>query len=163
MIILGIDPSIRKTGYGVLTVDPRSSRIQALDFGSVKNAPRLGQPACLVEIHRKITELIAAHRPACMAIERVIYVQSRSTAIALGAARGAALLAAAQHGLPIYEYAPRAVKKASTGRGGAAKNQVGFMMRALLGLTVNPDADACDALAIALTHAHAHAQSMRAH
>jgi crossover junction endodeoxyribonuclease RuvC len=87
-----------------------------------------------------------------MAIESVIYVQSFPTAITLGSARGAALLAAAQRGLAIYEYAPRRVKQAVVGRGGAQKNQVGFMIRALLGLTVTPPPDAADAMAIGLTH-----------
>lgn len=153
MIILGIDPSVRQTGYGILAVDPKSSSIRALDFGSIKNASKLSQPQCLVEIHQKISDLIETYSPTCAAMEGIIYVQNRSTAISLGAARGAALLAVAQRGLPIYEYAPRAVKKASTGWGGAAKTQVGFMMRAILGLKENPDADACDALALALAHA----------
>jgi crossover junction endodeoxyribonuclease RuvC len=86
-------------------------------------------------------------------VEGVIYLQNFQTAITLGAARGAALLAFAEAGLPIFEYAPRRVKSASTGRGGAQKAQVGFMMRAMLGLTENPPPDAADALAIALTHA----------
>jgi crossover junction endodeoxyribonuclease RuvC len=85
----------------------------------------------------------------------VIYVQSHKTAIALGAARGAAILAAAERGLPIYEYAPTRIKQATVGRGGADKSQVGFMVRALLGLTETPQSDAADALAIGLTHLRA--------
>ena len=82
----------------------------------------------------------------------MIFVQSHRTAITLGAARGAALVAAAERGLPIYEYAPRRVKQSVVGRGGAQKEQVAFMVRALLGLTETPAADAADALAIGLTH-----------
>ncbi len=90
--------------------------------------------------------------PDCCALESVIYVQSYKTAIALGAARGAAILAAAENGLPIFEYAPNRIKQATVGTGAAGKNQVAFMVRALLGLTETPDADAADALAIGLTH-----------
>jgi crossover junction endodeoxyribonuclease RuvC len=82
----------------------------------------------------------------------VIYVQSYKTAIILGAARGAAILAAAENGLPVFEYPPRRVKQSTVGHGAAGKNQVAFMVRALLGLTETPEADAADALAIALTH-----------
>ena len=82
-------------------------------------------------------------------------MQSYKTAIALGAARGAAILAAAEHGLPIFEYAPTRIKQATVGRGGADKAQVAFMVRALLGLTETPQADAADALAIGLTHLRA--------
>jgi crossover junction endodeoxyribonuclease RuvC len=107
---------------------------------------------CLVEIHQAVTDLIHAHRPEACAVESVIYAQNTQTAIVLGAARGSALLAAAQHGIPIYEYPPKRVKQAIVGRGGAQKNQVGFMVRVLLGLEETPVGDAADALAIGLTH-----------
>lgn len=82
----------------------------------------------------------------------MIYVQSYKTAILLGAARGAAILAAAENGLPVFEYAPKRIKQATVGRGGAGKNQIAFMVRALLGLAETPGPDAADALAIGLTH-----------
>ena len=88
-------------------------------------------------------------------MESVIYVQSYKTAIILGAARGAAILAAAEHGLPVFEYPPKRIKQSTVGQGAAGKNQVAFMVRALLGLTETPDADAADALAIGLTHLQA--------
>lgn len=88
-------------------------------------------------------------------MESVIYVQNHKTAILLGAARGAAILAAAENGLSIFEYPPRRIKQATVGRGAAGKNQVAFMVRALLGLTETPEADAADALAIGLTHLRA--------
>jgi crossover junction endodeoxyribonuclease RuvC len=105
-----------------------------------------------VAIHERIQELISEFSPTAAAFESVIFVQSYKTAIVLGCARGAAILAAANRGLPIYEYAPRRVKQAVVGRGGAEKEQVAFMVRALLGMTETPQADAADALAVGLTH-----------
>jgi crossover junction endodeoxyribonuclease RuvC len=150
MRVLGIDPSLRGTGFAVLEDLPKVRRV--LEYGVVKNIDRLPHSACLLAIHTEIARVIAAHRPDCAAIENVIYVQSYRTAITLGSARGAAMVALAAHGIPIFEYAPRRIKQAVVGRGGAGKNQVGFMIRALLGLTETPPPDAADAMAIALTH-----------
>ncbi len=151
MIILGIDPSLRSTGYGVISYVAGKPKV--ITFGEIKNPPARTHLQCLVEIHRRITEIITLTKPDEAAVEGVIYVHSHQIAITMGAARGASLLALAQAELPVYEYAPRRVKAATTGRGGAQKQQVAFMMRALLGLTENPSPDAADALAIALTHA----------
>ncbi|MEI6279043.1 MAG: crossover junction endodeoxyribonuclease RuvC [Verrucomicrobiae bacterium] len=148
--ILAVDPSLRGTGYAVL--EREGGKIRCLHFGVVKNPPKLAVSGCLVAIHEQLGDVIARYAPPVMAIESVIYVQSFPTAITLGSARGAALLAAAQRGLAIYEYAPRRVKQAVVGRGGAQKSQVAFMIRALLGLTVTPPPDAADAMAIGLTH-----------
>lgn len=150
MRVLAIDPSLRGTGYAIL--EKVGARVRALEFGAIRNAPAMLASGCLVAIHERVADLIRAHEPECAAFEGVIFVQSYRTAITLGAARGAALLAAAGRGLPIYEYAPRRVKQAVVGRGGAHKEQVSFMVRALLGLTETPAADAADALAIGLTH-----------
>jgi crossover junction endodeoxyribonuclease RuvC len=150
-VIFGLDPSLRSTGYGIIRVEGRQMR--ALAYGIIKNADKIVPSRCLVAIHQQITDLLQQHRPDAAAVEGIIYLQNFQTAITLGSARGAALLAFAEAGLPIFEYAPRRVKSAATGRGGAQKAQVGFMMRAMLGLTENPPADAADALAIALTHA----------
>ena len=150
-VIFGLDPSLRSTGYGIIRVEGREMR--ALAYGVIKNPDKIAPSRCLVAIHQKITDLLQQHQPDAAAVEGIIYLQNYQTAITLGSARGAALLALAEAGLPIYEYAPRRVKAAATGRGGAQKAQVGFMMRALLGLTENPPPDAADALAIALTHA----------
>src|SRR6185369_7999784 len=148
--VLAIDPSLRGTGFAVL--EKSGNKVRALAYGTIKNAPSLLPSGCLVAIHERVSELIARHQPECAAFEGVIFVQSYKNAITLGAARGAALVAVAAHGLPIYEYAPRRVKQSVVGRGGADKGQVGFMVRALLGLTETPSADAADALAIGLTH-----------
>jgi crossover junction endodeoxyribonuclease RuvC len=150
-VIFGLDPSLRSTGYGVVQAEGRELR--AIAFGVIKNPDKIIHSRCLETIHREVAALLAQYRPDCAAVEGVIYLQNFQTAIALGSARGAALLAMAQAGLPIYEYAPKRVKAAATGRGGAQKAQVAFMMRALLGLTENPPPDAADALAIAVTHA----------
>jgi crossover junction endodeoxyribonuclease RuvC len=150
-VIFGLDPSLRCTGYGIIRVEGRDLR--ALAYGTIKNPDRLTPSRCLVAIHQRVADLLQEHKPDAAAVEGVIYLQNFQTAITLGSARGAALLAFAEAGLPIYEYAPKRVKAAATGRGGAQKAQVGFMMRAMLGLTENPPPDAADALAIALTHA----------
>ena len=128
---------------------------RACDYGTIKNKSDLLPSSCLVRIRDRIAELIHQHEPDCCAVEGVIFVQSYKTAITLGAARGAAILAAAERGLPVYEYAPRLVKMSVVGRGGADKTQVAFMVRALLGLTETPAPDAADALAIGLTHLRA--------
>jgi crossover junction endodeoxyribonuclease RuvC len=150
-VIFGLDPSLRSTGYGIIRAEGRDLR--AVAWGVIKNPDRLVPSRCLVAIHQRVTDLLQEHKPDAAAVEGIIYLQNYQTAITLGSARGAALLALAEAGLPIYEYAPKRVKAAATGRGGAQKAQVGFMMRALLGLTENPPPDAADALAIALTHA----------
>ncbi len=150
-VIFGLDPSLRSTGYGIIAVEGRATRVVA--YGVIRNADKITPSRCLVAIHQQVTDLLQQHQPDAAAVESIIYLQNFQTAITLGSARGAALLALAEAGLPIYEYAPRHVKAAATGRGGAQKAQVGFMMRAMLGLTENPPPDAADALAVALTHA----------
>src|SRR3954469_23007599 len=157
MRVLAIDASLRKTGVAV--IDVNNGKTSALYFGTIPNAPSLRSSSCLVAIRERLSQLIDEHQPDCCALESVIYVQSYKTAILLGAARGAAMLAAAENGLPIFEYAPTRIKQSTVGRGGAGKDQVAFMVRALLGLTVTPEADAADALAIGLTHIRAHEAS----
>ena len=150
MRVLAVDPSLRCTGFAVVERDGKNLR--ALEYGTVKNRDALLPSSCLVAIHDRLVEVIHKYEPTCAAVESVIYVQSYRTAIVLGAARGAAILAMAERGLPIFEYPPARVKQAVVGRGGAQKDQVAFMVRALLGLTETPQSDAADALAIALTH-----------
>lgn len=155
MRILSIDPSLRSTGFAVLERLP-GGKVRALEYGNIQNAAKLLPSGCLVAIHERLAALIQRWEPVAAAVEAVIYVQSHRTAITLGAARGSAILALAQRGLPVFEYAPTDVKQAVVGRGGAAKDQVAFMVRALLGLTETPQADAADALAIGLTHFQSH-------
>jgi crossover junction endodeoxyribonuclease RuvC len=151
MRLIAIDPSLRCTGFAVLE-RCEGKKARALEYGTIPNPPKLTQSACLVAIHNRLAELTAKYEPQAAAVEAVIYVQSHRTAITLGAARGAAILALAERGVPVFEYSPRDAKQAVVGRGGAEKAQVAFMVRAMLGLTETPPPDAADALAIGLTH-----------
>jgi crossover junction endodeoxyribonuclease RuvC len=150
MRVLAIDCSLRSTGVAV--VESNSGKPKALFFGLIHNPNKVRSSSCLVAIHDRLAELIHEHEPDCCALESVIYVQSYKTAIILGAARGAAILAAAERGLPVFEYPPTRIKQATVGRGSADKKQVAFMIRVLLGLTTTPGPDEADALAIGLTH-----------
>jgi crossover junction endodeoxyribonuclease RuvC len=150
MRILAVDPSLRGTGYAIL--EELGTRIRCLEYGVVRNPASLSQEGCLIAIHDRLKACVEKFLPTALAIEKVIYVQSFATAIVLGSARGVAVLAAAQKGLSIHEYAPKRVKQAVVGRGAAGKDQVAFMIRALLGLTETPPSDAADAIAIGLTH-----------
>src|SRR6478609_9965887 len=153
MRVLAIDASLRNTGVAI--VDANNGKPQSVYFGTIHNKSAMRPSSCLVCIRDRLAELIREHEPDCCALEAVIYVQSYKTAILLGAARGAAILAAAERGLPVFEYAPKRIKQATVGRGTADKGQVAFMIRALLGLTTTPGPDEADALAIGLTHLRA--------
>lgn len=148
--VLAIDPSLRSCGYAV--IEGEGDRARPLSLGTVKNKASLSLSECLENIHVHLLKVIDETEPVECAMEAVIYVQSYRTAITLGGARGAALLAARLRKLPIYEYAPRRVKQAVVGRGAADKQQVAFMIRALLGLDRTPAPDEADALAVGLTH-----------
>ncbi len=148
--VLSIDPALRNTGYAVVEKQGRDTRL--ITYGVIHNPPKLLPSGCLVAIREQLSEVIRRHAPSICAIESTIYVQSFKTAIALGTARGAALIAAAEHGLAIYEYAPREVKQAVVGKGSAQKEQVAFMIRSMLRLRETPPADAADAIAVGLSH-----------
>jgi len=153
MRVLAIDPAVRSTGYAILEGDPRKPAVLGYDVISIP--AKIPQSAALSAIRTHLVHLIAKHQPDEVAVEGIIFVQSHRTAIAMGAARAAALIAAADPGLPVYEYAPRKIKMAVVGKGTADKAQVAFMVRALLGLSETPPPDAADALAIALAHLQA--------
>jgi len=149
--ILGIDPGSRLTGYGVIDSDGRRSvHVASGAIRSIEGA--------LAERLRRVFDgigaVIAAHEPAEVAVERVFVSRNAESALKLGQARGAALVAAASHGLPVFEFTPAQIKQAIVGRGGAGKVQVQHMVRVLLGLRETPAADAADALAAAICHAH---------
>ena len=152
--ILGVDPGSRVTGYGIVEDD--RGELRALDCGVIRADPKApASQRCLV-IHEALGTLIGRHRPDVVAVESLFFCRSASSAIKLAQVRGVVLLAAAEAGLEIYEYAPRRVKQAVVGRGAATKEQVQQMITRLLGLAEVPQpADAADALAVAICHAQA--------
>lgn len=150
MRVLAIDPAIRNTGYAILEGDQLKQR--AIDYGVISIPASIPQSAALSAIRTGLSNLITQYQPDVIAVEGIIYVQSVATAITMGAARAASLIAAADHGLEVFEYAPKKVKKAVVGNGNADKSQVAFMVRALLGLSETPAHDAADAIAIAIAH-----------
>ncbi len=150
MRVLAIDPAIRNTGYAVLEGDPRKPTVLGYDVISIPQ--KFIQSAALAAVRTHLVNVIQKYQPDEVAVEGIIYVQSHRTAITMGAARAAALIAAAENGLPVYEYSPKKVKMAVVGNGNADKSQVAFMVRALLGLSETPPPDAADAIAIAMAH-----------
>ncbi|MEW6304188.1 MAG: crossover junction endodeoxyribonuclease RuvC [Verrucomicrobiota bacterium] len=147
-IILGVDPSLRGTGYGVI----RASRAQPalLAQGTIRCPADWEHSRCLLLIAQTLREVIRAHQPTVCVVEGLFYAQNLKTAIVMGQARGAAMVAAAEAGLPVHEIAPRKVKQAIVGYGAAQKIAVAKMVQRLLGLAAVPEPDAADALALAL-------------
>ncbi|NGX59961.1 MAG: Crossover junction endodeoxyribonuclease RuvC [Chlamydiae bacterium] len=153
MIILGIDPGTRVTGYGIIFYHPHNSK--ALDFGCIRPPAKESSSKRYLIIFEAIEELIEKHNPDALAVETQFMHKNPMSAMKLGMARAMAILAAERRGIPIFEYAPKKAKKAVVGQGSATKEQVQKMIQALLGLPVMPTPeDAADALALALCHAH---------
>jgi crossover junction endodeoxyribonuclease RuvC len=150
-VILGIDPSLRGTGFGVLRV--AKPHPIGLAHGTIHCPAGWERSRCLVRIVETLRDLVKQHRPTVCVVEGLFYAQNLQTALLLGEARGAALAAVAEAGLEIYEIAPRKVKQAIVGYGGAQKSAVAKMVQRLLNLSEPPAPDAADALALALTHA----------
>ena len=151
MRILGIDPGLQITGYGVIDYD--RTRPKLIDGGVIRLKPRTSIPDRLVELEIELESLIDEHKPQICAVEQLYsHYKHPRTAILMGHARGVILLAAEQASVPVREYAPAEVKKAIVGRGAALKPQVAQMVRQLLRLASAPEpADASDGVAIALT------------
>lgn len=150
-IILGIDPSLRGTGYGVIRV--AKPHPHTLAHGTIACPAGWGHSRCLARIAEALRAVVKEHRPTACVVEGLFYAQNLQTALVMGEARGAALVAAAEAGLDIYEIAPRKVKQAIVGYGAAQKLAVAKMVQRLLALPKMPAPDAADALALALTHA----------
>jgi crossover junction endodeoxyribonuclease RuvC len=150
-VILGIDPSLRGTGYGVIRF--AKARPQALAFGTITSPAGWERSRCLVRISQTLREVLRQHRPAVCVVEGLFYAQNLQTALIMGEARGASLAAVAEAGLEIYEIAPRKVKQAIVGYGAAQKIAVAKMVQRMLGLAELPEPDAADALALALAYA----------
>jgi crossover junction endodeoxyribonuclease RuvC len=150
--ILGLDPGLRRTGWGIL--DCKGNRLAYVACGSVETDERDALAARLAALHRGLVEVIAAHLPQEAAVEETFVNADPRSALKLGQARGIVLLAPAQAGLPVAEYAPNLVKKSVVGAGRAEKVQVRKMIAVLLPKASPETDDACDALALAITHAH---------
>jgi crossover junction endodeoxyribonuclease RuvC len=152
-IVLGLDPSLRGTGYGVLRVAKGAP--QALAHGTISCPASWARSRCLVKIVQSLREVLKQHQPGVCAVEGLFYAQNLQTALIMGEARGAALAAVGEAGLEIYELAPRKVKQAIVGFGGAQKLAVAKMVQRMLRLPEPPAPDAADALALALAYAQA--------
>jgi len=152
MLILGLDPSLTCTGWGV--VAKNGNRLSHVANGQIRTDPAASLPERLVTLDRALSEVIGTHRPDCAAVEEVFVNKNPQSTLKLGQARGVALLAAARAGLPVSEYATRLVKKAIVGTGAAEKTQVQAMLKVLLPGVPLAGADAADALAVAIAHAH---------
>jgi crossover junction endodeoxyribonuclease RuvC len=151
MIVLGIDPGVANTGYGV--VRSRDGSLAALDGGVIQTRAELSQERRLADIHGAVRDLLSEHDPDAVALEELYFGQNVRTAFAVGHARGVVMAAAGERGVPCTSYTPQKVKGAVCGNGRASKDQVARMVRTLLGLTVEPQPDhAADALAVALCH-----------
>jgi crossover junction endodeoxyribonuclease RuvC len=154
MRVLGIDPGATATGYGL--VELKGDTLSALRFGAIAAPGKLPFALRLLRIYQELRTLLTKERPDCAAIEAVFFARNVQSALRLGQARGVALLALAEAGLPIHEYSALEVKQAVSGYGQAGKAQVQEMVRLLLNLPEAPTpADAADALAIAICHLHA--------
>jgi len=159
MIVLGIDPGLANTGYGV--VANAEGRLAARDGGVIRTRDAVPHERRLSEIHGAIDELLAEHKPDAVALEELYFGQNVRTAFAVGHARGVVLLAAGQRGVPCTSYTPQKVKGAVCGNGRADKDQVARMVKTLLGLKEEPRPDhAADALAVAICHANCAPLSM---
>ena len=152
MIILGLDPGLGCTGWGVIRAD--GNRLSHVANGQVRTDAKAALPARLVALEAALAGILAAHAPAAAACEEVFLNENPQSTLKLGQARGVVLLALAKRGLEVGEYAPRLVKKAVVGTGAAEKAQVHAMVQRLLPAAKIAGADAADALAVAITHAH---------
>ncbi len=150
--VIGIDPGLRVTGWGI--VETRAMRLIHVANGELRPDPEAGVAERLNDLFAGLSRIIRQFAPDLAATEESFVHRNAATALKLGMARGAALLAAANAGLPVAEYAPRSVKKALVGAGAADKTQVQYMVRLLLPGSAPAGPDAADALAVAIAHAH---------
>lgn len=153
MIILGIDPGTAITGYGVIRVE--NNKHTVLGYGAIRTPAKQETPLRLEAIYAELSRLIAEFTPQCLAVEELFFNKNVGSALAVGQARGVAILAGSHAGLPIFEYTPLQVKTAVTGYGRASKEQVAYMVKMLLGLAEVPKPDdVTDALAICICHGY---------
>jgi crossover junction endodeoxyribonuclease RuvC len=150
--IIGIDPGLRNTGWGI--IESEGSKLTYVADGSVHSEADAELATRLLQIHSQLVAVIAAYQPDEAAIEETFVNKDARATLKLGQARGVAMLAPAQAGLPVAEYAPNTVKKSVVGAGHAEKDQVKHMVKLLLPKAIMRSADSVDALAIAICHAH---------
>jgi crossover junction endodeoxyribonuclease RuvC len=148
--VLGLDPGSRRTGYGV--VERKGNEYRALAYGHASPPAKLDLARRLHAIARRAGEVMDEFAPDCVAVEEAFYHESVRSTLVLGHVRGALLVAAAQRGIEVAEYSPREIKLSVTGHGGAAKEQVAYMVRRLMGLKAALPPDEADALAVAICH-----------
>lgn len=156
MLVLGIDPGTATTGYGLVR-ETSTGDLEAVACGVISTPKNTLPELRLLEIYNQITSLVALHRPDTAAVEKLFFQRNVTTAMAVSQARGVVLLVLAQSNLSVAEYTPMEIKQAIAGYGGADKNQVQQMVKAILNLEdiPRPD-DAADALAVAICHSHAY-------
>lgn len=151
MRVLGVDPGLAITGYGVVESD--GERVRLVASSAIRTPARVPLAQRLAQLYDEMAAVLAAHRPAVLAVERLFFGRNVTTAMNVGQARGVVLLCAARHGVPVVEYTPTQVKQALTGYGSASKAQVQYMVQALLGLDEPPRPDdVADAIAVAVCH-----------
>jgi crossover junction endodeoxyribonuclease RuvC len=153
MLVLGIDPGTATTGWGIVERDGDS--LTLLDYGTVTTSQGAPLPERLQVIYQELGQIIEQHSPDAAAVEKLFFSKNVRTALAVGQARGVALLAIADAGLPLHEYTPLEVKQSVSGYGRASKEQVQKLVQILLGLDFLPEPDdAADAIAVAICHIH---------
>ncbi len=151
MIILGIDPGLTKTGFGIISIS--NNNIKLLDYGIIEPDKNDSLSKRLLTIHEDIEKLINLYLPTIFSIEEVFYGKNIKSALLLGQARGSAMITAAKYNIPVFEYSAKKVKQAITGNGNADKTQVQYMIKNMLNMKILPHPlDASDAIAIALCH-----------
>jgi crossover junction endodeoxyribonuclease RuvC len=153
MLVLGIDPGTALCGYGLVRTEKDDLSLVA--YGAISTPAKLPLPPRLLQIYTSLSSLTAGNHPEAVAVEKLFFAKNARTALAVGHARGVALLVAAQANLPVFEYTPNEVKQAIVGYGGADKHQIQQMVRMLLHLDFVPEPDdAADAIALAICHLH---------
>lgn len=153
MRVFGIDPGSQRTGFGCVETD--GSRHRLVMCGAITTSARVSFADKLLAIHARLADLLRDHDPDCVAIESIFHAVNARSALKLGHARGVAMLAAVQAGVPVLEYTPAEIKRAVVGYGRAEKHQVQSMIKLILGLDAVPSPhDAADALAVAICHIH---------
>ena len=154
MLVIGIDPGTAITGYGLVRM-AENGDLSLVDYGVVLTSAKQSMSKRLLDLYQQLNEILTVHHPDCGAVEKLFFQKNVRTAIAVGQARGVAILALAQVELKIAEYTPLEIKQAVVGYGGADKNQVQQMVRVLLDMDDIPKPDdAADALAVAICHLH---------